>query len=87
MAVVKMHKASDGSLHESFDAFAKHEEGLKIAAACKDATFVTAGFELDDRDQSVLYVEGIAAFVAANANTLRAVLAAGSVSKRGRKTA
>ena len=31
MAVVKMHKASDGTLHESFDAFAKHEEKLKTS--------------------------------------------------------
>ena len=87
MAIVKMHKASDGSLHESFAAFAKHEEGLKITAAVKEATFVTAGFELDDRDNSVLYVEGIAEFVAANAETLRTILATASVSKRGRKGA
>lgn len=87
MAIVKMHQASDGSLHPSFDAFAKHEEGLKIAAACKDATFVTAGFELDDRDNSVLHIENVADFIAANAETLRTVLAAGAVSKRGRKGA
>lgn len=87
MAIVKMHKASDGSLHESFDAFAKHEEKLKIEAAVKDVVFVTAGFELDDRDNEVLHVENIGAFVAANADTLRSILAAGNVSKRGRKGA
>ena len=87
MAVVKMHKASDGTLHESFDAFAKHEEKLKIAAAVKDVTFVTAGFELDDRDNEVLHVENIGEFIAANAVALRNVLASASVSKRGRKGA
>lgn len=87
MAVVKMHKASDGTLHESFEAFAKHEAKLKIAAAVKDVTFVTVGFKLDDRDNEVLHVENIGEFIAANAVALRNVLAAGNVSKRGRKNA
>lgn len=86
MAVVKMHKASDGSLHESFDAFAKHEEKLKIGEICKSVIFVTAGFELDDRDNEVLHVDNIAVFVAANADALRNILANSNVSKRGRKS-
>lgn len=90
MAVVKMHKASDGSLHESFDAFAKHEEKLKISKAVETASFNLDAFFVNEdagSDGKVLPEENIGAFVAANADVLRKVLAAGNVSKRGRKGA
>lgn len=90
MAVVKMHKASDGTLHESFDAFAKHEEKLKIGKAVEAASFdLSAFFANEDAGSTgkVLFEEDIGSFVAANADTLRAILAAASVSKRGRKAA
>lgn len=87
MAVVKMHQASDGSLHPTFEAFAKHEEKLKIGKAVETANFDMTAFELDDRDNAVLFPEKIADFIAANADTLRSVLTAGTVSKRGRNKA
>lgn len=90
MAVVKMHKASDGTLHESFEAFAKHEAKLKIGAAVEGASFDLSAFFVNEDAGSngkVLSEEDIGAFIADNADVLRTVLAAGNVSKRGRKAA
>ena len=85
MAIIKMHQASDGSLHKSFEEYAAHEERLKITAAVKEAAFVNTGFELDDRDNSVLFRENIGEFIAANADVLRKILSESAVGRRGRK--
>lgn len=69
MAVVKMHKASDGSLHESFEAYAKHEAGIKIAKALEELGLSTS--------ETGVIVE--------NADALRNILNASVVSRRGRK--
>lgn len=90
MAVVKMHKTSDGTLHESFEAFARHEEKLKIGKAVEAASFNLDSFFVNEDAGSngkVLDADNIGQFVADNAEVLRVVLAAGNVSKRGRKGA
>lgn len=79
MAVVKMHKASDGTLHESFDAFAKHEERLKIMPELDKA--------IEACDFSASEHGVIREFTLNNADKLREILNGAVVSKRGRKAA
>lgn len=86
MSVVKMYEASDGSLFKKFEDFAKHEESLKVRALCCGVEFNKAAFERDDRDNEVLFPEKIDAFLASNAETIRGILNASVVHKRGRKT-
>jgi hypothetical protein len=94
MAIVKMHQASDGSLHATFDAYVKHEESLKIVAGIEAAGLNTfSGYGQDDRGNQVIFSEpgateaSIADFIVANAETLRNILNNAVVSKRGRKNA
>lgn len=79
MAVVKMHKASDGSYHESFEDFARREEVLKITPQLE------ALFEASDLTSSEFEV--VQKFVIDNSALLRAILNDAVVTKRGRKAA
>ena len=88
MAVVKMHKASDGSLHESFEAYAKHEAGLKIKKAIGESALNLTSFFVNEdagSDAKVLHEDDISTFVADNADALRNILNNSAVSRRGRK--
>lgn len=93
MAIVKMYKAADGSLHETFDAFAKREAELKmkpqLEALAAAPQFVCDGgvFEADDRGNHVLFPENIPSWVIVNADKLREILNGATVSRRGRKSA
>lgn len=84
MAVVKMHQASDGSLHPDFEAYAKHEEAVKIRKSLQTVALNESMFA-GENDGQGLDFETIASFVVANGETLRAVLNGAVVSKRGRK--
>lgn len=83
---VTMHKASDGTLHETHELFAAHETAVKIKAGVEAARFDLSEFEQDERGDPALYRESLAAFIAANADTLRAILSTAVVVKRGRKS-
>lgn len=88
MALVKMYKATDGSLHETFEAYSAHEQNLKIEKACREATFdLDSFFASDDLGGSVKVLsEGdIGNFVADNADLLRNILNNSVVTRRGRK--
>ena len=87
MAVVKMHQASDGSLHPTFEAYAAHERKVKIETAAKAAVFNASAFEADADGDMVLHTDNIYAFIADNAAVLEKILAGAVVSKRGRKGA
>lgn len=90
MAIVKMHQASDGSLHPSFEAFATHEEKLKIEKAIEAAPLDLSAFFVNEdagSNSKVLDESDIHRFVSANAGVLRDILNAAQVSKRGRKVA
>lgn len=87
MAVVKMHKASDGSLHETFEAFARREEKLKIGKAVEVTSFDLSDFFVNEdagSNERVLSEDNIGAFVVANAEKLRAILNVAVVTRRGR---
>ncbi len=81
---VTMHKATDGALFETFEAFAKHEEKLKIEAAIKADVLNTNDFHETDAGYLALDLENVASFVAANADVLRKALEVAKVVKRGR---
>lgn len=88
MAVVKMHKASDGSLHETFEAFAERERRLRIEKACCEAAFDLDSFFVNEdanSDVKVLSEHDIGNFVVDNADLLRTILETSVVSRRGRK--
>ena len=88
MALVKMHKASDGSLHETFDAFAKREAELKIGKAVEAATFnMEVATSVDGYNGTLIDTDDLASFITANAEVLRDILNSAVVPKRGRKTA
>ncbi len=82
---VTLYKSTDGKLFETHEEFAKHEASLKIAQAADTAEFNTDAFSDDDRGNRVLFLEDIPAFVADNADKLRAILNDAVVVKRGRK--
>jgi len=86
MAIVQMHKASDGTLHESFELFAKHEENLKIEQAFKEVELdMSVFFVNEDAGSSGLVLDDadIGKFIADNADVIRNILANSKV-KRGR---
>jgi hypothetical protein len=92
MAKVILHRSSDGTLHETQTACAKHEVKLRIAPQVEKLVsevpkFVCDGgtFEADDRGNACLFEENIPAFVVANADALRKILNDALVAKRARK--
>lgn len=82
--IVKMHEASDGSLHKTFEAFAKHEEGLKITAAVSAAELNTDSFHDVEGQYMALDADCIGSFIADNAVVLRKILNDAVVIRRGR---
>lgn len=83
MAIVKMHQASDGSLHVTFEAFAAHEAVLKMTPQLEELAD-TIEFN-DDINGSVIFAEDFPAFVIANADALRNILNGAVLTQRGRK--
>jgi hypothetical protein len=82
---VSFHRASDGSLHESQAAFAKHETALKVKQAVDSAPLNYGVMEQDDRGNPNISIENIGKFVADNAEDLRRILLDNVVTVRGRK--
>lgn len=92
MAKVTMHKSSDGVLHETQTACAKHEVKLRIIPQVTKLVSAVTGFpcdggtfSADDRGQACLYPEDVPAFIVANADMLRKILNESLTSKRPRK--
>lgn len=82
---VTLYRSTDGQLHETYAAYAKHEASLKIAAAVKIAELDMGMFGTDDASNVVLYAADVAAFIADNADVLRAILNGSAIPVRGRK--
>lgn len=72
---VTMFKATDGQLFDTFDAYAKHEETIKLQEAISAVELNLGSFYEDDRGSLVLASEDIGKFVVANADALRVALA------------
>ena len=94
MAIVKLHEASDGSLHKTFKDFADHEAALKITDGILGAELNLDALEPSDlpgEDGKPAYYSGdkaqLAAFIVGNADLLRKVLSDAKVAQRGRKPA
>lgn len=94
MAIVKLHEASDGSLHKTFKEFADHEAALKIIAGVSSADLDVSAFDaselVDDNGRPLTYtadLSQIAAFIVGNADLLRKVLSDAKIAQRGRKPA
>lgn len=82
---VNAFKSSDGTLHETFEAYKAHEESILISKKLGETTLNLTGvtFE-DDRGNIVIGVESLPQLIKQNADTLRTVLNKSLVVKRGR---
>ena len=85
---VTLYKDSAGNLHETYEAYAKAEEAIKIKPAVeKLVSDKRSALNRDDRDNFCLYEEDIAGFIADNAEALREILNGAVLPRRGRKAA
>lgn len=82
---VTLHKSTDGVLHESAKECAKRNIELRVRAAAENVVFNTGTFEVTSDTESGLREEDIAAFIAANQEVLRKILAESLIVRRPRK--
>ena len=85
MAKVVMHKASDGSLHDSKKSCDKHDFSIRVYQNADEADFDETSFSRDDENNPVVYRKDLAGFIALNADKLLAILNDSLVAKRKRK--
>lgn len=79
---VTVFKSTDGQFFESFDAYKAHEEAIQIKAKLADAELNLSAVKQDDRENQVIFLEDVIAFLADNATVLRDVLTASVVQQR-----
>lgn len=82
---VTLHKSTDGNLHDTAKACAKHDIKLRVLAVACVASFDTGAFTNDERGGRSLDLVDLAGFVADNEEVLRKVLADSLVVRRSRK--
>lgn len=82
---VTLHKSTDGTLHDTAKACAKHDIKLRVLAVACVATFDTGAFTDDDHGDQKMNLNDLAGFVADNEEVLRKVLADSLVVRRSRK--
>jgi hypothetical protein len=89
MAKVTMHKATDGSLHDTAAKCTQHDIGQRILKAVDAASFnMDAGYTPDDQDEpyKVISQDDLSKFIAQNADVLRKILNGALIVKRPRKS-
>jgi hypothetical protein len=87
MKKVILYQAKDGSNHATPKLCAEHDRKLLLAPAVEAfvAGLDDASFAKDDRDNDVIYSDGLASFIVANADALRKVLTEPLITRRPRK--
>ena len=86
MAKVSFWKATDGSLHETHESYAAHEERLRIIEGIGKLSVselnVASLAECDSDDQPIITLHELPAFIADNADLIRRVLADAAINKQ-----
>lgn len=86
MAKVSFWKATDGSLHETHESYAAHEERLRIIEGIGKLSVsdlnVNAARDYDDCGQVAVALHDMPTFIADNADLIRRVLADAAINKQ-----
>ena len=90
MAKVTMHKATDGSLHETAKACDLRNQKVRlgpiVATFCDELLLeYTPGFSRDTDGDDVIHINDLPEFITEHAEQLRKVLAEALVARRPRK--
>ena len=77
MTIVKFYQATDGTLHKTFDEYAKHEQSERLVAALNSANLNRSAVQDN-------YADAVK-FISDNQDALLTILTKSAVGRRGRK--
>lgn len=82
---VTLWKSADGTLHEDYQNYLRHEAKSKVLKAAEGVLFEGDAFQEDDAGNTVVYMDDLPLFIASNFEKIKSIIEGATVVRRGRK--